>query len=59
MMHCKHFILSNSTYSWWGQYLSGNEQRVVIAPDRWYANGKQSALYQPFWHLVGCGEAAD
>lgn len=49
MQHCRHFIISNSTYSWWGQYLCGNPSRTVLAPERWYANEKTTALYQPFW----------
>jgi hypothetical protein len=35
MYSCKHFIISNSTFSWWTQYLSRNENKVVISPDRW------------------------
>ncbi len=32
MSACKHFILSNSTFSWWAQYLSSNNQKYVIFP---------------------------
>lgn len=32
MKNCKHFIISNSTFSWWACYLSSNENTVIISP---------------------------
>ncbi len=38
MYMCKHFIISNSTFSWWAQYLSRSKEKIVIAPEFWFNN---------------------
>jgi len=36
MSLCNDFIIANSSYSWWGAWLSSNKNKKVIAPNRWF-----------------------
>jgi hypothetical protein len=53
MTRCKHHIIANSTYSWWGAWLNPNPNKTVITPDMWLLGSKlkvnETDLVPPDW----------
>lgn len=39
MSLCHHFIISNSSFSWWAAYLSRNNNKIVVGPSTWCGPG--------------------
>jgi hypothetical protein len=53
MTCCRHSIVANSTFSWWGAWLSERSGSIRIAPERWFAiekyNKHSKTLIPPSW----------
>lgn len=47
MSMCKHNIICNSSFSWWGAYLNPNQDKIVITPSKWY-----SSYIKDDWDLI-------
>lgn len=57
MSLCHDFIIANSSFSWWGSWLSTNPDKKIIAPNRWFGTGytkdhNTSDLYCPNWESI-------
>jgi hypothetical protein len=54
MRLCKHFIIANSTFSWWAAWLGGNSMKTVCVPSVWNCGERHfpSDMFPASWKVV-------
>lgn len=52
MSRCRHHVICNSTFSWWGAWLNPCRDKIVMAPARWSALAEMPYICPKDWTLV-------
>ena len=52
MSSCKHAIISNSTFNWWGAYLIKNPNKEIVCPLRWFNDDTAINLIPADWNKI-------
>ena len=52
MKHCKHNIIANSSFSWWGAWLNENTEKIVIAPQKWNVTNTSTDIIPQEWKRI-------
>ena len=54
MTYFQYYVISNSTFFWWGQFLSNSSARIVVAPSVWRSGNQEvyKEIYEDSWILL-------
>lgn len=54
MSNCRHFVIANSTFSWWAALLGASPNKIVVAPGRWLRDERAitDGLIPAGWRLI-------
>lgn len=49
MSRCRHNIIANSSFSWWGAWLNQNPDKIVLGPKKWFHNHEKEEIVCEDW----------
>jgi len=51
MSNCRHYIISNTTFGWWGAWLNRDRKKIVCVPKKWFKGfkGNTKDLFPAGW----------
>lgn len=52
MSVCKHAIIPNSTFHWFGAFMIDNPHKIVIRPEKYYGDGTPEDIFPPSWMVI-------
>ena len=52
MSLCRHHIIANSSFSWWGAWLGQHKDTITIAPNTWFRNRPRPDIIPAHWTTI-------
>jgi hypothetical protein len=52
MSICNHNIIANSSFSWWAAWLNMNEDKLIVAPKKWFLNADSGDIIPNSWTTI-------
>ncbi len=52
MTQCRHNIIANSSFSWWGAWLNQHKDSEVVAPATWFYHQETPDIYCENWKII-------